>query len=271
MDSLRLVSMEEKGPIESWHSSLKACSALCQIGKILRYQDRLELSCACVSRALSVLEKLKPCLENELELVSTLHELGLVQTKLKNLDSANRTLNRALDMKRHLQSVNKESRVNISSTLYALARVLSLCKPPQLERSKSLLLQSLEVERNTVARASTYQMLARVTIRQGVVGFRETAQRYLNEALRLHKSVYNTECHVNIASVRHQLGFLHFQCSSVSLSRNSPKRRRRNRSDSSDSDGDGDINYVLAAENFESALRIRRRVYVMFEREAREI
>jgi len=44
-------------------------------------------------------------------------------------------------------------------------------------------------------------------------------------------------------------------------SRNSPKRRRRNRSDSSDSDGDGDIDYVLAAEHFESALRIRRRVY----------
>ena len=93
------------------------------------------------------MKKLKPCFEVEFELVSTLHEIGLVQTKLRKLDSANRTLNRALDIKRHLQSMNEKHVVNISSTLYALARVLSLCKPAQLERSEILLLQSLELER----------------------------------------------------------------------------------------------------------------------------
>jgi len=257
------VSLQENGPIETWRSSRKACAALCQIGKILRYQDRLELSCACVSRAMNVLEKLKPCLENELELVSTLHELGLVQTKLRKLDSANRNLNRALDMKRHLQSANHEN-VNISSTLYALARVLSLCKPAQLERSEILLLQSLELERNAVARASTYQMLARVTLRQGGVESKETAQKYLNEALRIHKSVYDNECHVNIASVRHQLGCLYAQTSctsssssssSSSMNSSSPSRKRKKSRDLHE------IDFANAATHFEAALRIRRRVY----------
>lgn len=275
VSALSLMSDTSVSIVEDWPHAANASIALRQIGKIMRYQGRLSLATLVTHRALAIQHALyrDDC---RVEVVDTLHELGLLYTRTGRLDVADRFLRQALEMKRTLAKRGNESDItlDVASTLYALSRVVMLEKPkPKLKRAESLLLMALDMGCAGVARASTLQQLARIAVRRGQSGYEKNAKRYLFEALRIQRETYCTDRHVNVAAVRMQIGTLIMQIASAE-SCPCAKHKSRDVAMKHIEDGENVVGDTardmkcqytasldIAAGHLEAALRVRRSIY----------
>jgi len=140
------------------------------------------------------------------------HELGVLEVKKHNLDSATLILQRSLRIRRSLDNtgiaqVNTNS--SASSTLHQLASVHVAQKPPSLQKAKTLLKEALSLSHQIGQRAATLKQLARVTIREGSL---DQAEAYLGQALELYLELYgDNKLHINIAAVKFQQAALAVQ------------------------------------------------------------
>lgn len=137
--------------------------------------------------------------EVEADCAKTLYELGVTRTKQKDPAGANDYLQQALVIQRQL-------RVPTSSTLYQLAVIAVVDKPPRYDDAEELLQEVLAAEgQDGAARSATLQQLGRVASRRGHL---EVAGKYFEEALAGYQLAYRSKRHVNVASVHHALGTL---------------------------------------------------------------
>jgi tetratricopeptide (TPR) repeat protein len=241
--------------------------ALYELSKVLRYQGRFDDANKCLVQSLG-LSNAGDCLTAD-----TLHELGILEIKVRrvvllyrtlhqltfspapfpllppiphralrkrhNLDAATFHLQKSLEIRRGLDDTNSD-RVNASATLHQLAAVNVARKPPSLDKAKALLQEALGLSRQIGQRAATIKQLARVTLRQC---FLDQAQSYLDQALVLYLELYGeNKLHINIAAVRFQQGALALQQSR--FSKNGETQSLDN-----------------AWRSFHECLRIRRHVY----------
>eukprot|EP00536_Pseudo-nitzschia_multiseries_P009807 jgi/Psemu1/325781/estExt_fgenesh1_pg.C_2850001 len=194
--------------------------ALLELGRVFRYQGKFDESERSLTEARTIYEhhqkRSDPDAGNRI--AETLHELGVLEVKKHNLDSATEFLELSLDMRQrnstcmHMRTVaaghpDSSNAAHSAATLHQLAAIMVARKPPQLERAKILLQEALGLSRQIGQRAATLKQLARVTIRQG---FLDRAERYLEQALDLYMELYgeNNKNHINIAAVKFQQGAL---------------------------------------------------------------
>eukprot|EP00980_Cylindrotheca_fusiformis_P028220 scaffold22586_cov138-Cylindrotheca_fusiformis.AAC.40 len=172
--------------------------ALHELGRVLRYEGKYTESEQSLLSSLRIYEELNAREQLYSEgLAATLHELGVLEVKKHNLDSAASFLEKSLDMKRN------------SSTLHQLAAIHVARKPSDLKAAKALLKEALGLSRHIGQRAATLKQLARVTIRQGLL---DNAEMYLEQALELYLEVYGeNKNHMNVAAVKFQQGALAIQ------------------------------------------------------------
>jgi tetratricopeptide (TPR) repeat protein len=138
----------------------------------------------------------------------TLHELGVLEVKKHNLDSATEFLQQSLDLRRSIGDED-ESDGKSAATLHQLAAIMVARKPPSLANAMSLLQEALGLSRQIAQRAATLKQLARVTIRQGNL---DLAESYLEQALDLYRELYgDNKSHINVAAVKFQQGALALQ------------------------------------------------------------
>lgn len=171
-----------------------------ELSKIHRYQGRYDDA----NKRLVVSLELN-CTDDCLT-ADTLHELGILEVKKHNLDTATKYLQQSLEIRRGLNDANDQG--NASSTLHQLAAIHIARKPPSLEMATSLLREALGLSRQIGQRAATIKQLARVTVRQG---FLDQAESYLEQALELYLELYGNKMHINIAAVKFQMGALALQ------------------------------------------------------------
>jgi len=177
-----------------------------ELSKVHRYQGQYDDAHRCLMDSLG-LNNADDCLSAD-----TLHELGILEVKKHNLDSAASFLQKSLEIRRslddtHTDQINTNSAA--SSTLHQLAAIHVARKPPSLEKAKALLQEALSLSRQIGQRAATLKQLARVTIRQG---FLDQAESYLGQALELYLELYgDNKLHINIAAVKFQQGALAVQ------------------------------------------------------------
>jgi tetratricopeptide (TPR) repeat protein len=149
-----------------------------------------------------------------MHIAKTLHELGVTRIKQKDPVAANNYLQESLNL---LQRKGGHGYVGdsggivdgagTSSTLYQLAVVAVIDKPPRLDDAERLLHEVLAVEgQDGAARSATLQQLGRVASRRGKL---ELAEKYLVEALAGYQQAYRSKRHVNVASVHQSLGTLY--------------------------------------------------------------
>ena len=175
--------------------------SLHELSKIHRYQGRYDDANKCLVVSLE-LNNSDDCLTAD-----TLHELGILEVKKHNLDSATAFLQQSLQIRKGLNGENDQ--VNASSTLHQLAAIHIAQKPPSLDMAKSLLLEALGLSRQIGQRAATIKQLARVSVRQGLL---DQAESYLEQALELYLELYgNNKMHINVAAVYFQQGALFLQ------------------------------------------------------------
>jgi tetratricopeptide (TPR) repeat protein len=142
---------------------------------------------------------------------ATLHELGVLEVKKHNLDSAATFLQQALDLRRtlELESSVEDMEAECASTLHQLAAVHVAQKPPALDQAEALLKEALGLNIQLYQRAGTLKLKARVAIRRGDF---DIAERSLAQALELYIELYGENTpHINVAAVKFQQGTLAFQ------------------------------------------------------------
>lgn len=220
--------------------AIEKANALHQLGKVLRYNGRLEDSWLTLGKALILRKKEVSGRPVSSAVADTLHEIGVLCIKRQAYDKANEYLSRSLKMKRKVSSLRKNSESQQRSwlsffgpkseelypvsesgeaaTLHQLAVVATTQR--RYEVAEELLLQALQLERQQtdeegglqgggsrlVRRAATLQQLGRVAMRRGRLS---EAEENLLEALELYEQAYGRKCagtHINVAAVRHQLG-----------------------------------------------------------------
>ena len=175
--------------------------SLYELSKIHRYQGRYDDANKCLVVSLA-LNNSDDCLTADI-----LHELGILEVKKHNLDTATKVLQQSLAIRRGLNDANDQ--VNASSTLHQLAAIHIARKPPSLDTAMLLLQEALGLSRQIGQRAATIKQLARVTVRQG---FLDQAESYLEQALELYLELYgNNKMHINVAAVKFQQGALALQ------------------------------------------------------------
>mmetsp|Transcript_9789 Transcript_9789/g.19862 ORF Transcript_9789/g.19862 Transcript_9789/m.19862 type:complete len:1268 (+) Transcript_9789:132-3935(+) len=206
------LSLLEKAKLGRNSSSqrLKA-EVLHELGRVYRYQGSYNESERSLLESLEISQQVsRKDLAVRKYVADTLHELGVLEVKKHNLDSAAQFLQRSLELRQSLTDTESDS-VNAScaATLHQLAAVYVARKPPSLEKAKALLQDALKMCRQIGQRAATLKQLARVTIRQGYL---EKAEIYLEQALELYLELYgDNKLHINIASVKFQQGALALQ------------------------------------------------------------
>jgi tetratricopeptide (TPR) repeat protein len=180
-----------------------------ELGRVFRYQGKYQESERSLQEALQIYEKFtSKDLAAKQRVADTLHELGVLEVKRHNLDSATSFLQRSLEMRRGMGDPDI-SDANSAATLHQLAAIFVARKPPSLEKAKSLLQEALGLSRQIGQRAATLKQLARVTIRQGSL---DRAESYLAQALDLYKELYgDNKNHINVAAVKFQQGALALQ------------------------------------------------------------
>ena len=180
--------------------------ALHELGRVFRYEGKYLESEKSLTEALQIYEKLSFWDITARERVAdTLHELGVLEVKKHNLDSATDFLERSLEMRKGMSDI-ESSAAHSASTLHQLAAIMVARKPLQLEKAKQLLQQALKLSRQIGQRAATLKQLARVTMREGLL---DNAENYLEQALDLYKELYGeNQNHINIAAVHFQKGAL---------------------------------------------------------------
>jgi tetratricopeptide (TPR) repeat protein len=186
--------------------------ALHELGRILRYQGTYEDAERSLLNSLAIFKGLNRREESVIQGVAdALHELGVLEVKKHNLDSATSFLQQSLDMRKSSDFTCSSDSTNAdcAATLHQLAAVYVARKPPQLEKAKALLQEALGLSRQIGQRAATLKQLARVTIRQGLL---DRAETYLEQALELYLELYgDNKLHINIAAVKFQQGALALQ------------------------------------------------------------
>ena len=213
LSSLHLsLSLLEKAKLGRNSSSqrLKA-EVLHELGRVYRYQGSYNESERSLLESLEISQQVsRKDLTIRKFVANTLHELGVLEVKKHNLDSAAQFLQRSLELRRSLKDTESESiNASCAATLHQLAAVHVARKPPSLEKAKALLQDALKMCRQIGQRAATLKQLARVTIRQGYL---EKAEIYLEQALELYLELYgDNKLHINIASVKFQQGALALQ------------------------------------------------------------
>lgn len=101
-------------------------------------------------------------------------------------------------------AVNGGEDAGVSATLYQLAVVATLTRPPRLDEADSLLQRVLSIEEQPgAARAMTLQQLGRVALRRGDL---DRAEAAFNEALVGLRATYRSDMHLNVAGVQEHLG-----------------------------------------------------------------
>ena len=182
-----------------------------ELGRVFRYQAQFRHSEESLREALNIREKLlqsDPTMRNSV--AATLHELGVLEVKKHNLDSAATFLEKALGLRR-----TSDTQANCASTLHQLAAVMVARKPPSLDEAEYLLDEALGLSMQIGQRAATLKQLARVAIRRGEF---DTADRSLSQALELYVELYGENTlHINVAAVKFQQGALAFQRDDLEL------------------------------------------------------
>jgi tetratricopeptide (TPR) repeat protein len=186
--------------------------ALHELGRVHRYRGDFAKAEKSLKEALGIRKGLTKDAVSRQSLADTLHELGVLEVKKHNLELATTYLREALDLRRaekpsSLSSGDTEARS--ASTLHQLAAVEVQRKSPSLGKAESLLQEALTLRMQKGQRAATLKQLARVLIRQGLL---DRAELYLDQALELFHELYGeNSLHINLDSVKHQLGALAFQ------------------------------------------------------------
>ena len=180
--------------------------ALHELGRVFRYQGKYDDSEQSLMEALGIYKSFALRDQNAKKRVAdTLHELGVLEVKKHNLDSATRFLELSLDMRESIGNPELNA-THSAATLHQLAAIMVARKPPHLEKAKYLLQQALGLSTQIGQRAATLKQLARVTIRQGSL---DRAETYLEQALDLYMELYGeNKNHINIAAVKFQQGAL---------------------------------------------------------------
>lgn len=211
-----------------FYEKLSECraSTLYVLGKILRYNDKLDESEVILKESLELRKRnhgaaLDPtALNNNGAIADILHELGVLHLRKHDLYTAKSFLTRSLNMKYEYEGEIQET--DESSTLHQLGVVATLER--RYDDAESLLLQALKFQdhrRDETVRASshaknvsgvltskaaTLQQLGRVELRRGRLA---QAEGFLSESLEIYRLAYGearSSSHVNVAGVRHQLG-----------------------------------------------------------------
>lgn len=185
--------------------------ALVELGRVYRYQGKYIESEQSLQVALSVYENLPSRRAgSDQGVADTLHELGVLEVKKHNLDTATVFLEKSLAMRHCLDDESTDTcDSNSAATLHQLAAICVAKKPPSLEKAKALLQEALALSRQIGQRAATFKQLARVTIRQGHL---DRADAFLKQALDLYLELYgDNKNHINIAAVKFQQGALALQ------------------------------------------------------------
>lgn len=189
---------------------LKA-KVLHELGPIYRYQGRYTESERSLQQSLEITHPLSRKDTTVRQAVAdTLHELGVLEVKKHNLDSAAQFLQRSLELRQSITDTESDTvNAKCAATLHQLAATYVARKPPSLEQAKTLLQDALKLCRQIGQRAATLKQLARVTIRQGDLN---QAEIYLEQALELYLELFgDNKMHINIASVKFQQGALALQ------------------------------------------------------------
>jgi tetratricopeptide (TPR) repeat protein len=183
-----------------------------ELGKVHRYHGKYEASERALTTALQIYtssrQKEHDWIRGE---AHTLHELGVLEVKKHNLDSAALFLQKALDMQRApVHPLKSDSNnADCAATLHQLASVHVARRPPALTKAMTLLQEALGLSRQIGQRAATLKQLARVAIRKGDLSM---AEAYLEQALELYVELYGeSKMHINIAAVKFQQGALAMQ------------------------------------------------------------
>ena len=108
-------------------------STLHELSKIHRYQGRYHDAHQCLMDSLGLLNKSDDSLTADIY-----HELGILEVKQHNLESATSFLERSLGIRRGLGDTDSDH-INASSTLHQLAAINVARKPPSLDKAKRLL------------------------------------------------------------------------------------------------------------------------------------
>lgn len=185
--------------------------ALRELGRVFRYQGKYMESQQSLTDALTVYEKWAARdIEATKGVADTLYELGVLEVKKHNLDTATKLLQQSLDMRGSMNEEYAElTDANSAATLHQLAAICVAKKPPSLAKAESLLQEALGLSRQIGQRAATLKQLARVTIRQGWL---DRAESYLEQALDLYIELYgDNKNHINVAGVKFQQGALALQ------------------------------------------------------------
>lgn len=149
-----------------------------------------------------------------LRLADTLYELGVLEVKKHQLESAATYLQQALSLRRSVdlrvdlpaQLSSGDIEASCAATLHQLAAVEVQKKPPSLHKAELLLQEALGLRMQIGQRAATLKQLARVSIRQGSLA---KAESYLAQALEHYVELYGENAfHINVAAVKFQLGAL---------------------------------------------------------------
>ena len=181
--------------------------ALHELGRVFRYQGKYDESEKSLTEALKIFERFNTRdSEAVTRIADTLHELGVLEVKKHNLNSATRFLELSLEIRQRMDDP-ESSASHSAATLHQLAAIMVARKPPHLAKAKYLLQEALGLSRQIGQRAATLKQLARVTIREGLL---DKADTYLEQALDLYMELYgeNHKNHINIAAVKFQQGAL---------------------------------------------------------------
>ena len=231
--SLKILDGLEQGNHSSTDLLAARAATLHQYGRVLRYEGSFSKAEEALKGALEIRNRLAgKNVDARHDVAESFHELGTLEVRKHNLDSAAEFLQQALRLRRILEqeSPSKDTEAHCASTLHQLATVYVARKPPCLDEAESFLTEALSLDMQIGQRAATLKQLARVAIRRGSFSI---AERRLDQALELYSELYGDTHHINVAAVKFQQGILAFQ----------------------------QEQYDEAWENFSECLRTRRIVY----------
>lgn len=201
------------------------------LGQVMRFRGNYSQAETNLLQALQTQQFLLGNQNHQL-VAPVLHELGVVKIKQHQLETAESYLMNSLRLKESQRVTDGSHKItDEAATLYQLAVIATISRPPRLDEAEALLRRVLKLGSDGVAtQAATLQQLGRVAVRRGEL---DTAELHFKMALAGYQKAYGADLHINISAVRLQLG-------------NVAMTRRR---------------HADAEQHLNEALRIRRHVY----------
>uniref|UniRef100_A0A7S0DS65 MalT-like TPR region domain-containing protein n=1 Tax=Amorphochlora amoebiformis TaxID=1561963 RepID=A0A7S0DS65_9EUKA len=154
----------------------------------------------------------------------TLHELGVLYSKMARSAEAERSLGTALAIKRSLAKRDGRRGAgeigalegatvfrSVAASLHQLGVLAMTARPPRYKQAATRLQEALKLEgmhggyTSSVRTAATRTQLGKIALRRGNL---DEAEKQLKAALATLQKTYKSELHVNVASARHQLGLV---------------------------------------------------------------